>query len=40
MVGVQFAGDTARALCVTGVTVGSLYPDQAGRAIPAAPVRG
>lgn len=40
MVGVQFAGDTARALCVTGVTVGSLHPDQAGRAIPAAPVRG
>jgi hypothetical protein len=40
MVGVQFVGNTARALCVTGVTVGSLYPDQAGRAIPAAPVRG
>lgn len=26
--------------CVTGVTVGSLQPDTAGRAIPAAPVRG
>jgi len=27
-------------LCVTGVTVGSLHPQQAGRAIPAAPVPG
>jgi hypothetical protein len=27
-------------LCVTGVTVGSLHPDQAGRAIPATPVPG
>jgi hypothetical protein len=39
-VSVQFAGDKARALCVTGVTVGSLHPDQAGPAIPAAPVPG
>jgi hypothetical protein len=39
-VSVQFTGDKARALCVTGVTVGSLHPDQAGPAIPAAPVPG
>jgi hypothetical protein len=39
-VSVQFTGHKARALCVTGVTVGSLHPDQAGPAIPAAPVPG
>ena len=39
-VSVQFAGRTSRALCVTGVTVGSLHPELAGRAIPAAPVPG
>jgi hypothetical protein len=39
-VSVQFTGHTARTLCVTGVTVGSLHPDQAGPAIPAVPVPG
>jgi hypothetical protein len=39
-VSLQFAGPNSRALCVTGVTVGSLHPDLAGRAIPAAPVPG
>ena len=32
--------DSVTPLCVTGVTVGSLHPQQAGRAIPAAPVPG
>ena len=32
--------DAGTGLCVTGVTVGSLQPDQAGRAIPATPVPG
>jgi hypothetical protein len=36
---VRVAG-SGPAPCVTGVTVGSLQPAQAGRAIPAAPVRG
>ena len=39
-VSLQFAGDTSRALCVTAVTVGSLHPELAGWAIPAAPVPG
>jgi hypothetical protein len=39
-VSLQFAGYSSRALCVTGVTVGSLHAEQADRAIPAAPVPG
>ena len=39
-VSLQFAGRTSRAFCVTSVTVGSLHPELAGRAIPAAPVPG
>jgi hypothetical protein len=39
-VSLQFAGRTSRAFCVTSVTVGSLHPEPAARAIPAAPVPG
>jgi hypothetical protein len=39
VVSVRLAGPGA-GLCVTGVTVGSLHPDQAGPAIPAMPVPG
>jgi hypothetical protein len=39
-VSVQFSGAAPGTLCLTGVTVGSLYPDQAGPAIPAVPVPG
>jgi hypothetical protein len=40
-VSARFDGtSSARPLCVTAVTVGLVSPDQAGQAIPAAPVRG
>jgi hypothetical protein len=38
-VGIRAVGPAA-GLCVTGVTVGSLHPQQAGQAIPAVPVPG
>lgn len=43
MINVRFAGPTGSnpvSLCVAGVTVGLVYPDQAGRGVPATPLPG